>query len=184
MAAGYLRGREDPGSKSWNASVPDGHRRPAVRKLWRPTSGATGPWRFWRPGRAQRNGVAPSSTAASTSGVSGTAEGCPSPVAASSFGHCPGQPVHPRNTKRFRIGSRPKGGRVSFEYPALHACWLPQIESRGSNLERQALRRTNYTSYPARVYRFARHWNRLARAFAGLFPVPVGWGGTFGTPHY
>ncbi len=65
-----------------------------------------------------------------------------------------------------------QAGRVRFEFLPLHACWLNQIEIWFSILERQALRRASDASYrerAARVHRFARHWNRIARPFRWTF---------------
>lgn len=67
---------------------------------------------------------------------------------------------------------REQAGRVRFEFLPLHASWLNQIELWFSILERQALRRASDASYPARaarIYRFTRHWNRIAHPFRWTF---------------
>jgi len=67
---------------------------------------------------------------------------------------------------------RAQAGRVRFEFLPLHASWLNQIELWFSILERQVLKRASDTSYPeraSRIYRFAHHWNRIARPFRWTF---------------
>jgi len=75
-------------------------------------------------------------------------------------------------TPEIQAWLREQGGRVRFEFLPLHASWLNQIEIWFSILERQALRRASDASYAdrtTRIYRFVRHWNRLARPFRWTF---------------
>ena len=75
-------------------------------------------------------------------------------------------------TPEVRAWLRAQQGRVRFEFLPLHASWLNQIEIWFSILERQALTRASDARYPeraARIYRFARHWNRTARPFRWTF---------------
>lgn len=65
-----------------------------------------------------------------------------------------------------------QAGRARFEFLPLHASWLNQIELWFSLLQRQALQRASDASYrerAKRIYRFARHWNRIARPFRWTF---------------
>jgi len=65
-----------------------------------------------------------------------------------------------------------QAGRVHFEFLPLHASWLNQIEIWFSILERQALTRASDATYAdraRRIYRFGRHWNRIARPFRWTF---------------
>ncbi len=67
---------------------------------------------------------------------------------------------------------RAQAGKVRLEFLPLHASWLNQIEIWFSILERQALRRASdavYRERANRIYRFARHWNRIARPFRWTF---------------
>ncbi|HWP57475.1 MAG TPA: IS630 family transposase [Candidatus Acidoferrales bacterium] len=65
-----------------------------------------------------------------------------------------------------------QAGKVHLEFLPLHASWLNQIELWFSILERQAPRRARDASYRQRanrIYRFAVHWNRIARPFRWTF---------------
>lgn len=67
---------------------------------------------------------------------------------------------------------RAQAGKVRLEFLPVHASWLNQIEIWFSILERQALRRASdavYGERANRIYRFVRHWNRIARPFRWTF---------------
>ncbi|MGH8060092.1 MAG: transposase, partial [Candidatus Entotheonellia bacterium] len=75
-------------------------------------------------------------------------------------------------TPAIRAWLQDQGGRVRFEWLPLHASWLNQIDLWFSMLERQALRRASDAAYherAARIYRLARHWNRIAHPFRRTF---------------
>jgi transposase len=62
--------------------------------------------------------------------------------------------------------------RVQLVFLPLHASWLNQIELWFSVLERQCLKRASLrtrAAMAARIYAFARHWNRTARPFRWTF---------------
>lgn len=61
---------------------------------------------------------------------------------------------------------------VQLVFLPLHASWLNQIELWFSVLERQCLKRASLRTHgamAARIYAFARHWNRTVRPFRWTF---------------